>query len=93
MIVHRSYVEAVPEKAWFKSSYSTGDGGECVEVAVPEPAWCKSSYSGAEGGQCVEVATTPAAILVRDSKVTTGPVVGIGAAAWVRFVTSLDVGR
>ncbi|MFD6905782.1 DUF397 domain-containing protein [Streptomyces sp. NPDC060077] len=23
-----------PELAWFKSSYSTGDGGECVEVAV-----------------------------------------------------------
>jgi hypothetical protein len=25
---------AVPEAAWFKSSYSTGDGGECVEVAA-----------------------------------------------------------
>lgn len=24
----------VPESAWFKSSYSTGSGGECVEVAV-----------------------------------------------------------
>lgn len=24
---------AVPESAWFKSSYSTGNGGECVEVA------------------------------------------------------------
>ncbi|MGY5007340.1 DUF397 domain-containing protein [Streptomyces sp. 900105755] len=23
---------AVPEAAWFKSSYSTGNGGECVEV-------------------------------------------------------------
>ncbi|GBP98766.1 DUF397 domain-containing protein [Streptomyces spongiicola] len=23
-----------PELAWFKSSYSTGDGGECVEVAI-----------------------------------------------------------
>ncbi|MER8088448.1 DUF397 domain-containing protein [Streptomyces sp. NPDC094048] len=23
----------VPELAWFKSSYSTGSGGECVEVA------------------------------------------------------------
>ncbi|GAA1906786.1 DUF397 domain-containing protein [Streptomyces sodiiphilus] len=22
------------ELAWFKSSYSTGDGGQCVEVAV-----------------------------------------------------------
>ncbi|MEU4684044.1 DUF397 domain-containing protein [Streptomyces xinghaiensis] len=25
---------AVPEAAWFKSSYSTGGGGECVEVAT-----------------------------------------------------------
>ncbi|MEU7580589.1 DUF397 domain-containing protein [Streptomyces sp. NPDC041068] len=23
----------VPKSAWFKSSYSTGSGGECVEVA------------------------------------------------------------
>ncbi|MFJ9618887.1 DUF397 domain-containing protein [Streptomyces noursei] len=25
---------AVPESAWFKSSYSTGSGGECIEVAT-----------------------------------------------------------
>lgn len=24
----------VPASAWFKSSYSTGNGGECVEVAA-----------------------------------------------------------
>jgi hypothetical protein len=24
---------SVPESAWFKSSYSSGEGGECVEVA------------------------------------------------------------
>lgn len=24
----------VPESAWFKSSYSGGEGGECVEVAT-----------------------------------------------------------
>lgn len=27
-------VSAVPESAWFKSSYSSGGGGECVEVAT-----------------------------------------------------------
>ncbi|MEU0677446.1 DUF397 domain-containing protein [Streptomyces sp. NPDC006172] len=27
-------MQPVPESAWFKSSYSTGSGGECVEVAV-----------------------------------------------------------
>jgi hypothetical protein len=25
---------ATPELEWFKSSYSTGNGGECVEVAL-----------------------------------------------------------
>ncbi|MGW5713823.1 DUF397 domain-containing protein [Streptomyces olivaceus] len=29
---------AVPEAAWFKSSYSTGGGGECVEVAATSEA-------------------------------------------------------
>lgn len=24
----------IPESAWFKSSYSSGEGGECVEVAT-----------------------------------------------------------
>ncbi|MER6348033.1 DUF397 domain-containing protein [Streptomyces sp. NPDC001595] len=27
-------VAAAPEAAWIKSSYSTGNGGECVEVAA-----------------------------------------------------------
>jgi hypothetical protein len=36
---------------WRTSSYSTGDGGQCVEVAN---IWRKSSYSDANGGQCVE---------------------------------------
>lgn len=26
--------QAIAEPAWFKSSYSAGDGGQCVEVAV-----------------------------------------------------------
>lgn len=26
-------VRPVPESAWFKSSYSSGAGGECVEMA------------------------------------------------------------
>ncbi|MEU6486751.1 DUF397 domain-containing protein [Streptomyces sp. NPDC046887] len=41
------------ELDWFKSSYSGGGGGNCVEVAL---SWTKSSYSGAGGGNCVEVA-------------------------------------
>ncbi|MEU9009043.1 DUF397 domain-containing protein [Streptomyces sp. NPDC048479] len=27
-------VQSVPDSAWFKSSYSSGEGGECVEVAA-----------------------------------------------------------
>ncbi|MEU9195078.1 DUF397 domain-containing protein [Streptomyces hundungensis] len=38
---------------WFKSSYSTSNGGECVDVAL---VWRKSSYSSSSGGECVEVA-------------------------------------
>ncbi|MFG2216880.1 DUF397 domain-containing protein [Streptomyces sp. NPDC048685] len=33
MSVHRT-APTVPESAWFKSSYSSGGGGECVEVAT-----------------------------------------------------------
>jgi hypothetical protein len=30
----KQLIEPVPESAWCKSSYSTGSGGECVEVAT-----------------------------------------------------------
>ncbi|MCG0069683.1 DUF397 domain-containing protein, partial [Streptomyces tricolor] len=56
--------------AWFKSTYSSNEGGECLEVAC---SWRKSSYSGSEGGDCVEVATHPTAIHIRDSKIPAGP--------------------
>ncbi|MFF8953434.1 DUF397 domain-containing protein [Streptomyces sp. NPDC014940] len=49
-------------------------------------AWFKSSYSGAEGGQCVEVAAASNAVLVRDSKHSTGPVLALGPNAWAEFV-------
>ncbi|MFD6246852.1 DUF397 domain-containing protein, partial [Streptomyces roseolus] len=39
------------ELAWFKSSYSSGSGDDCVEVAL---SWHKSSYSGGSGDDCVE---------------------------------------
>ncbi|MBT2480026.1 DUF397 domain-containing protein [Streptomyces sp. ISL-94] len=38
---------------WFKSSYSSGDGDSCVEIAL---SWHKSTYSGSQGDSCVEVA-------------------------------------
>ncbi|WP_432247883.1 DUF397 domain-containing protein [Streptomyces sanyensis] len=70
-----------PELLWRKSSYSSGEGGQCVEVA-----WRKSSYSGAEGGECVEVAATPGTVHVRDSKQLGGPVLSVSPRAWAGLV-------
>ncbi|WP_070015387.1 DUF397 domain-containing protein, partial [Streptomyces nanshensis] len=50
---------------WRKSSYSSGEGGNCVEVAA---AWRKSSHSSPEGGNCIEVSERPGTVHVRDSK-------------------------
>ncbi|MFA0842705.1 DUF397 domain-containing protein [Streptomyces rochei] len=33
-MTHRVSELTVAESAWFKSSYSSGEGGECVEVAA-----------------------------------------------------------
>ncbi|MEV0369929.1 DUF397 domain-containing protein [Streptomyces sp. NPDC050636] len=68
---------------WFKSSYSDGGGGDCIEVAYN---WQKSSYSGGEGGECIEVATCPNTIHVRDSKHISGPVLDLTPTQWAAFV-------
>ncbi|MFE7620932.1 DUF397 domain-containing protein [Streptomyces sp. NPDC057496] len=70
--------------AWFKSSYSSGSGDSCIEVAL---SWHKSSYSGGSGDSCVEVATCPTTVHVRDSKVEQGPQLALSPAAWTGFVT------
>ncbi|MCI3931317.1 DUF397 domain-containing protein [Streptomyces sp. AN091965] len=44
---------ATPALQWFKSSYSSNEGPNCVEVALE---WHKSSYSGNDDPDCVEVA-------------------------------------
>ncbi|MFI0189857.1 DUF397 domain-containing protein [Streptomyces sp. NPDC017082] len=69
--------------AWFKSSYSGSEGGDCVELAY---TWRKSSYSGSEGGNCVEVAAHPAAVHIRDSKIPAGPVLTLSPATWSDFL-------
>ncbi|WP_406730604.1 DUF397 domain-containing protein [Streptomyces sp. NBC_01794] len=46
---------AVPESAWFKSSYSSGEGGECVEVAVC-PGTIRVRDSKAKTGPVLSVA-------------------------------------
>ena len=71
---------------WRKSSYSAGNGGDCVEVAE---VWRKSSYSGSNGGACVEARALPAAVAVRDSKDPDGPKLLFTPEAWAAFATSL----
>ncbi|MEW2166683.1 DUF397 domain-containing protein [Streptomyces sp. NPDC007084] len=71
---------------WFKSTYSSDEGGACLEVAY---TWRKSSYSSDEGGQCVEVAACPHTIHIRDSKnPETGPVLHVSPDAWTAFASA-----
>ncbi|MFJ8820336.1 DUF397 domain-containing protein [Streptomyces sp. NPDC102467] len=78
---------------WRKSSYSNGDGGDCVEVARDFPGaarWRKSSHSNGDGGHCVEVADgTPGIVPVRDTKNPTGPVVVVADTAWSAFIAGV----
>jgi hypothetical protein len=53
--------------------------------------WRKSTRSGA-AGHCVEIAETPAAILVRDSKDVSGPVLRFDTAGWRHFVAGVRDG-
>ncbi|MBQ1095500.1 DUF397 domain-containing protein [Streptomyces sp. b94] len=82
--------KAMPTRIqWRKSSYSSDQGGECVECAPLGPlAWRKSSYSGDQGGNCLEVAELPrhATVAVRDSKTPAGPVLTLAPAAFAAFV-------
>ncbi|MET7437264.1 DUF397 domain-containing protein [Streptomyces sp. NPDC005496] len=73
---------------WYKSSYSGGEGGNCLEVA----RWRKSSYSAGDGGDCLEVADGhPALVPVRDSK-SPGTEITFGPAAWAAFVGHVGSG-
>ncbi|MFI9309147.1 DUF397 domain-containing protein [Streptomyces triculaminicus] len=77
----------ISRAVWAKSSYSGGDGGNCLEVA----AWVKSSYSAGNEGQCLEFAPHhPTGVVpVRDSKDTGRTALAFGAPAWARFVASV----
>lgn len=75
---------------WFKSSYSSSQGDNCVEVAL---SWHKSTYSGSQGDDCVEVAACTDAVHVRDSKVTAGPELAVAPRTWNAFVSGVASGR
>ncbi|PPS89999.1 DUF397 domain-containing protein [Streptomyces sp. MH60] len=55
-------------------------------AVVSDLIWFKSSYSGTEGGDCVEIAAGTHAVLVRDSKAVTGPVIRVSREAWAGFI-------
>ncbi|MCX5148055.1 MULTISPECIES: DUF397 domain-containing protein [unclassified Streptomyces] len=74
--------EGLSTLTWVKSSYSTNDGPDCVEVA-----WTKSSYSASDSNDCVEVARTSGTVLVRDSKRPDNGRLAVTPGAWVGFVT------
>ncbi|MEW1667316.1 DUF397 domain-containing protein [Streptomyces albidoflavus] len=65
-------------------------------MTTASPRWFKSSYSN-NGGNCVEVATNLVAsrgtVPVRDSKVVSGPVLSVPAAAFSSFVEGVKAGE
>jgi hypothetical protein len=89
---------------WRKSSYSSGSGNACVEVAtwrksshsgasgnacVEVAGWRKSSHSSTSGDACVEVADTARVVLIRDTTDRDGPVLCASAETWHRFTATL----
>jgi hypothetical protein len=81
---------------WRKASYSSSNGGECVEVGV----WRKASYSSNNGGNCVEVTAGPGdsagtdmSCLVRDSKDPDGPRLAFSPAGWQAFTLRVKHGK
>ncbi|WP_369030676.1 MULTISPECIES: DUF397 domain-containing protein [Streptomyces] len=81
---------------WRKSSYSSTNGGDCLEfggtISVSElsVSWRASSYSSSNGGECLEVGDGITAIVpVRDSKAPNGPAILFAPAAWASFLTEV----
>jgi hypothetical protein len=84
------YSVGLSRAAWRKSSYSSSNGGECVETAS---VWRKSSRSGSNGGDCVEVAPgaagTARLVAIRDSKHPDDPNLLFTPAQWQTFTTKI----
>lgn len=75
---------------WRKSSYSDGQGGNCVEARVAP--WRKSSYSDNQGGNCVEarVAGLPQ---IRDSKLgDDSPILTLDQSTFAGFLATVKTG-
>lgn len=74
---------------WHKASYSSGGGGNCVEVGV----WRKSGYS-TSNGSCVEIAGEDTGVAVRDTKLgEDSPVLHYTPAEWDAFIKGVKDGE
>ncbi|GGK72296.1 hypothetical protein Sme01_08340 [Sphaerisporangium melleum] len=69
----------VSHVVWRKSSYS-GDGPNCLQVAS---AWEEAS---------ADLRDHLGVLLIRDSKVTGGPVLTVGPCAWAAFRAGVQSG-
>jgi hypothetical protein len=49
--------------------------------------WRKSSYSQTPDGDCIEIAHDHPAVLIRDSKNTSGPVLDFPVTRWESFLS------
>jgi hypothetical protein len=75
--------------SWKRSSYSSSNGTNCVEVAA---GWRRASYSGSNSANCVEVANLPRVVAVRDSKDPDGPRLAFTPGDWRYFTAGLKAG-
>ncbi|GAA3760908.1 DUF397 domain-containing protein [Salinactinospora qingdaonensis] len=78
----------MPDLVFRKSSYSSGNSQNCVEVAHLPTDFRTSSYSG-HAQNCVEVADLPCGAAVRDSKHPELGHLAFSAAEWSAFLTTL----
>jgi hypothetical protein len=69
---------------WRKSSYSGGQGGNCVEVG----GRCKSRRAD-PARNCAETGDQARAVLVRDTQDPGGRQLTVSAAAWRAFTEAL----
>lgn len=70
---------------WFTSSYSSEEGGNCVEVAYRRRGAAHHSDDGAS-----RFAAPSISVHIRDSKRRSGPTLTIAPAAWAAFTASLS---